>query len=87
MSGALMKDFLRIGKVVDTNSAHRSCRVFFEDQRIVSGWLRVLQHIGAGVVCTNDSGSVGVWMPQINSQVLCIYMPIPDGDGYVLGGL
>ena len=25
------------------------------------------------------------WMPQVNDRVLCLYLPVPDGDGFILG--
>lgn len=25
------------------------------------------------------------WMPKINATVLCLYLPIYDGDGFILG--
>lgn len=27
------------------------------------------------------------WMPKVNDQVLCLYEPIRDGRGFVLGGI
>lgn len=27
------------------------------------------------------------WMPKVNEQVLCLYEPIRDGRGFVLGGI
>ena len=34
------------------------------------------------------TGSVtSSWMPKVNDQVLVIYLPIADGDGFVLGGI
>lgn len=27
------------------------------------------------------------WMPKVNDQVVVLYLPVADGDGYVLGGL
>lgn len=27
------------------------------------------------------------WMPKVNDQVLCLYEPVRDGRGYVLGGI
>jgi len=25
------------------------------------------------------------WMPKIGAVVLCLYLPVPDGDGFILG--
>ncbi len=27
-----------------------------------------------------------VWMPKINEQVVVLYLPVKDGDGFILGG-
>lgn len=27
------------------------------------------------------------WMPKVNDTVLVLYVPVPHGDGYVLGGM
>ena len=35
----------------------------------------------------HDGSSLGEWMPEINSVVLCLYLPMEDGDGYILGGV
>lgn len=34
------------------------------------------------------SGTVtGIWMPKINDTVLVLYLPVEQGDGFVLGGI
>lgn len=35
----------------------------------------------------HDRSYVTWWMPQIDDTVLCLYMPVDDADGYVLGGI
>lgn len=27
------------------------------------------------------------WMPAVNDAVLVLYLPVKDGDGYILGGI
>ena len=27
------------------------------------------------------------WMPKVNETVLAIYLPVKEGDGYVIGGI
>lgn len=27
------------------------------------------------------------WMPSVNDTVLCLYVPVENGDGYVLGAI
>ena len=31
--------------------------------------------------------SIKQWMPRINDTVLCIYLPVFNSDGFVLGGI
>jgi len=36
----------------------------------------------------NHTGShIGYWMPKINDRVLALYLPIWNGDGFVVGGI
>ncbi len=36
----------------------------------------------------DHSGSyLTLWMPRINDTVLCLYLPVFNGDGFVLGGI
>lgn len=31
--------------------------------------------------------SIKQWMPKVNQTVLTLYIPVDDGDGYVIGGM
>ena len=47
---------------------------------------------GGGQASTQPSHShpgstATVWLPKVNSEVLCLYLPVFGGDGFVLGGL
>lgn len=35
----------------------------------------------------SHSVSVDAWTPAINDTVLCLFLPVQDGDGFVLGGI
>lgn len=35
----------------------------------------------------NHSASLGYWMPKVNDNVLCLYLPLFSADGFVLGGI
>lgn len=35
----------------------------------------------------SHSGSVTWWMPKINDQVLVLYLPVFNSDGFILGGV
>jgi len=47
----------------------------------------------AGGEDTSEAGShshtvsLGAWTPAINDTVLCLFLPVQDGDGFVLGGI
>ena len=78
------------GTVMDLDEANHRVRVIYQDEEDQSGWLYVLQHSEAKVVVeTADSHThkayLGDWMPKINDQVLVLYLPVLDGDGFVLG--
>ena len=30
---------------------------------------------------------ISQWMPKVNDTVLCLYLPVFNGDGFVLGGI
>lgn len=49
-------------------------------------------YTGGGTASTipnhNHSGTVTAsWMPKINDTVLVLYLPVEQGDGFVLGGI
>lgn len=35
----------------------------------------------------SHAASAGAWTPAINDQVLVLFLPVQDGDGFVLGGI
>lgn len=89
-----MEDFatmLRIGVVMALDEEIHACRVKFPDTDIISGFLPVLQHPYTKITlqpekehCHDDSYTT-FWSPRINDTVLCVYEPIFNGDGYVIG--
>lgn len=93
-----IEDMIRIGMVNDIREDERTVRVFFRDSGVMSGWLKVLQtspfipdkdvpqETGSADGHTH-SLTIKPWMPYIGDPVLCLYMPVFNGDGYVLGGL
>lgn len=47
---------------------------------------------GSGTVKTvpdhdHAESATTTWMPKVNDQVVVLYLPVDDGDGFVLGGL
>lgn len=113
MSQKALEGMVRIGVVSAAAPGTRKVRVLFSDTGVTSGWLYVLQHIGAGVSATPDGehthditdgqgerGSASTmpvhshpgsylsqWMPGVGASVLVLYIPVDDGDGFVLGGI
>lgn len=78
------------GLVTAVSPGRRVARVKFPDTGISSGWLPVLQHTGAGVSVETADGhahkaGLGTWLPKVNDRVLVLYLPVPDGDGFILG--
>lgn len=84
----------RIGTVSSVNVSERTARVKFEYlDDMVSGPLRVLQRDGCNLNIKLDdahdhSGSeTAFWMPKVGETVLCLYEPIDNGGGIILGVL
>ncbi len=36
---------------------------------------------------THAGSTTTAWMPKVNDRVVVLYLPVADGDGFVLGGL
>lgn len=113
MDENILNNLVRIGTVSAIDGGKRKARVMFKDMGIVSGWLSVLQHPGAGVAVVPDGehahaitdtysggGSASTepshnhsgtymtyWMPKVNDRVLVLYLPVFNGDGFILGGI
>lgn len=71
-----MEHFVRVGTVTAIDTKARKARVLFQDMGFTSGWLTVLRH-----------GQADIWMPKINDAVVVLYLPVFNGDGFVLGVL
>lgn len=71
MDANIIENIVRIGTV--RNIEGRKARVWFDDIELLSGWLPVLQQ--------HEDG----WMPRVGAVVAALYIPVPDGDGFVLG--
>jgi len=65
-------NLVRVGTVSAVDGAKNRARVRFDDIGIVSGGLYVLHHGEA-------------WMPKVDDRVLVLYLPVFDGDGFILG--
>lgn len=69
-------NFVRVGIVTAVDAVNRRARVLFQDMGFSSGWLKVLRH-----------GQQDTWMPNINDSAVVLYLPVWQGDGFVLGVL
>lgn len=65
-------EMVRIGTVTDIDTVKKKVRVKFQDDNMPSGWLTVLQNVGS-------------WLPKVNETVLILFVPVWQGDGYILG--
>ncbi|MEF9895991.1 MAG: hypothetical protein RSD95_02880 [Clostridia bacterium] len=85
MEENLMANMVRVGVVSSVDPKAKRARVIFPDKSLVSGWLYVLQIEGALVKAGSETGTVRGFMPDINDKVLCLYIPVFGGDGFILG--
>lgn len=73
-----LKNLVRVGKVSSVNGAACRARVTFPDKDdLVSDELPVIQ-IGA-------NGTEGYWVPEVGTNVLCLFLPNPTGKGMASG--
>lgn len=82
MDTNVLKNVLRIGKVSAVNGASCSARVTFSEQEnLVSQWLPVL--------VMGSKETRGYWVPEVDTQVLCVFLPNTSGqglkEGFIIG--
>lgn len=74
----LLNQLIRVGKVSSIDAAKCTARVTFEDNDdLVSDDLPIITR--------NTLFNKDYWMPDINEQVLCLFLPIGVSQGFVLG--
>jgi phage baseplate assembly protein gpV len=71
----VLNNMVRVGVVSAIDTASHRARVIFPDKGITSGWLFVLK----------SSDSNPRWMPALGNTVVVLYLPIWNGDGFILG--
>ena len=77
MDANQIKNLLRIGSVTAIDDAAQAVRVTFDDlDNTVSSWLQV--------ACWGASQDDNHWLPDIDEQVCCLFMPTGNAEGYVL---
>lgn len=77
-----LKDVIRIGKVSSVNGANCTATVVFDDRdELVSNELPI--------ITIGSNGTRGYWVPEVETQVLCLFLPNSSGkgtdDGFILG--
>ena len=95
----ILSNLVRVGIVTAVNNNEHLARVTFEDTKLPSGWLVVLDNrpfipdYGAPQVTDKRAEShdhpltIKQWMPQLNQPVLVLYLPVKNADGFILGGM
>ena len=68
----ILRNLVRIGTVTAVDQKKRRARAKFQDSGITSHGLYIVQ---AGAA----------WLPKVNDTVLVIYLPVFNGDGFILG--
>lgn len=74
----ILNNLIRIGKVSSVNPSGSKARVVFEDiDNMVTDELFI---INKGVL-----GNKEYWIPQVQEEVLCIFLPIALEVGFIVG--
>lgn len=77
-----IRDVFRIGRVSSVNGTNCTARVTFPDKDdLVSAELPI--------IVIGSNGTQGYWVPEVDTQVLCCFLPNPSGsglnEGFILG--
>lgn len=70
----ILQGLVRIGIVTDRDTSGKKVRVYYHDCGLSSGWLYCVQRADE-------------WVPAVNQTVIVLYLPIWNGDGFVIGGI
>lgn len=77
-----VRDVIRVGRVSSVNGTNCTAKVTFPDKDdLVSQELPI--------VTIGSNGTLGYWVPEVDTQVLCVFLPNPSGkgmnDGFIIG--
>ena len=78
-SEKILSRLVQIGTVSDVDNGKRRARVILKETGHTSGWLSFASH--------KHDLIIKPWMPKVNDQVLVLYLPVFNGDGFILGGI
>ena len=98
MTDNFIINMVRVGTVTDIKPDSREARVFFPNKNIVSGWLKVIKSPPfipdrSNPQKTEETAEhshevkISPYLPDVGDKVLCLFYPIADGDGFILGGV
>lgn len=72
----MLEKIVRVGTVTAVDASARKARVLYQDMGFSSGWLAILRH---------DQDDL--WLPKVNDTAVVLYLPVWQGDGFILGVL
>ncbi len=73
-----LKNLIRVGRVTAIDTAKHQARVLFEDKpSTVSYWL--------DIIVPNTLKNKDYILPDIDEQVICLFMPNGNAQGYIIG--
>lgn len=100
MDENIITNMVRVGIVSDVDKKKRCVRVRFPNLNLTSDWLYVLKNpplipdskdpetqLALGPLAHKHNLDVNPWLPAVNDKVLCLYIPVFNGDGFVLGAI
>lgn len=75
---AVLKNLIRVGRVSSTDQELATVRVVFEDrQNMVS--------FDLPVIVRQSLRNKDYWMPDVGEQVVCLFLPNGNAQGFILG--
>lgn len=72
----MLRRLLQVGVVSSVDAAKRRVRVILPETGVVSDWLYVVGDR------RHDEFAA---LPRVNDRVLAAWLPVEDGDGFILG--
>ncbi|MGM9639748.1 MAG: hypothetical protein ACI3V3_00105 [Faecousia sp.] len=72
----MIENIVRVGTVTAVDAEAKKARVLFQDMGFSSGWLDILRN-----------GQADTWLPNVNDTAVVLYLPVWQGDGFILGVL
>lgn len=98
--GRILSGIIRVGIVTSVDEKRRTARVKFQGEKLPSGPLHILaarpyvpddktdpqktEPLKGGDRHVHEL-KIKPWLPKVNAAVLCVYLPVFSGDGFMLG--